>query len=400
MIGTFIAAWLDTRSRPLRALAAMAGMIAAVTALVMVNAASQLSQSANDDFIESTYGRTATLSIFVSSPPNPDRDDPQSPTGITALLNSNGIDRVSVQMGLGGALVFGDFYTAANILWVSSTYPETTIIDIAPDLFPADTAMSPAAHIVITPAIAADLGLDPLSAVGKVLLYGPGGAPNSELLKSQPLYPVVVDGVSDSMGVAADGQNALLVSDRYLPEFVGTQTPQWLVHVDPNNVGLVIELMRNSIWNANGEVMVRRVDRSEELQPLLDQQEVTAGIVSIVALTVGGLGILGVGLASVRERSQEFGLRRAIGGSSWTIFFGVIVQTLIEAFIASLLGIGLAAVLIRLFARDLVLESLPLPDSTALPVESVALGMAAALSVGLIPAIRASRASIVTALQG
>lgn len=82
----------------------------------------------------------------------------------------------------------------------------------------------------------------------------------------------------------------------------------------------------------------------------------------------------------------------------------MIVQTLIEVLLATRIAIPLAALLLEIYARDLVLETLPLPPSTALPVESAQLGLTGALIVGLIagvvPAISAARASVVQALRG
>lgn len=115
------------------------------------------------------------------------------------------------------------------------------------------------------------------------------------------------------------------------------------------------------------------------------------------------LGILGVGLASVGERGKDFGLRRALGASKRRIFAGVIVQTLLEVLLAAAIAIPLAAVAVELFARRLVLASMPLPSSTGLPLSSAARGLIAALAVGLLagllPAVRAVRVSVVQALR-
>src|SRR5699024_5277502 len=136
----------------------------------------------------------------------------------------------------------------------------------------------------------------------------------------------------------------------------------------------------------------------------LRQQEVTGTATKIVALVVGGLGILGVGVSGVKERASEFGLRRAIGAKRSRIFGGVLTQTLLEAIIAALIAIPLAALLLEYFARDLVLSTLPMPPSTMLPVESALQGLAGAVVVGLIagliPAIHAARTSVIRALRG
>ncbi len=100
-------------------------------------------------------------------------------------------------------------------------------------------------------------------------------------------------------------------------------------------------------------------------------------------------------LAPVLDQQQ--GTARAV------IFTGVIVQTLIEVLLAAVAGIVIAAVLLELFARELVLERLPMPPSTVVPVESALLELAGALIVvllaSLIPAISAARSSEVQALR-
>ncbi|MGI8404101.1 MAG: ABC transporter permease, partial [Thermomicrobiales bacterium] len=81
-----------------------------------------------------------------------------------------------------------------------------------------------------------------------------------------------------------------------------------------------------------------------------------------------------------------------------------ILQTLLEVLLAAAVAIPLAAILLELFARDLVLSTLPMPQSTTLPVQSALLGLAGALTVGLIagliPAVQAARSSVVQALRG
>lgn len=146
------------------------------------------------------------------------------------------------------------------------------------------------------------------------------------------------------------------------------------------------------------------MDESDTVAPILDQQNVTAQVVSFVALTIGGLGILGVGLAGVRERAKDFGLRRALGANRLRVFGDVILQTLLEVLLAAAVAIPLAAILLEIFARNLVLSTLPMPPSTTLPVQSAMLGLAGALTVGLIagliPAVQAARSSVVQALRG
>ena len=85
------------------------------------------------------------------------------------------------------------------------------------------------------------------------------------------------------------------------------------------------------------------------------------------------------------------------------VFGGVLTQTMLETLLAASIAIPVAAIAVQVFARDLVLEELPLPASTSIPVSSAVRGLMAALAVGLVagllPAMRAARSSVVQALR-
>lgn len=276
--------------------------------------------------------------------------------------------------------------------------------------WPTDTAHSDTLHAVILEGWAQQLlGLSDQTVVGTKLEFAPrsgdGGTydPATTLPRSVVIDGVVKADTSAFMGAAGP---FVLVSDRDDADLLRTTTSfSWTARVNPTDYGLVRDLTSAFTGTAGGQLLTaRRMDESDTVAPILDQQNVTAQVVSFVALTIGGLGILGVGLAGVRERAKDFGLRRALGANRLRVFGDVILQTLLEVLLAAAVAIPLAAILLELFARDLVLSTLPMPQSTTLPVQSAILGLAGALTVGLIagliPAVQAARSSVVQALRG
>lgn len=403
MIGLLLAAWLDVRSKPLRTAAAIAGMVAAIVAVVLVDAAGVLSRDANDEYLARNYGLPVTVSIGTAD----GEITPEQAARLEAMLRGNGVKALSPTVGIGITRQQGDTLTLDGATWVSSAYRDIRIVDLVAGSWPIDTARGEVAHAVITEGKARELGFDPpAAAVGQAIWFTHTQGASAGDLKTATLQPMIVDAVAAPTTNAFESGGILIVSDVARPGFLDNRPggARWLARVNPADYGLLQTLVASVTDERGAPVFdLRRVDQSQELAPVLDQQEVTARAVIAVALAIGGLGILGVGVASVRERRQDFGLRRALGASTAVIFTGVIVQTLIEVLLATVAGIVIAAVLLELFARELVLERLPLPPSTALPVESALLGLAGALIVGLvaglIPAVSAARASVVQALR-
>lgn len=410
MKGILIAAWLDVQSKPLRTIVATAGMIAAIVAVVVVDAAGVLSTQANSEHLVRTYGRPATMLVGPNVQFEVDPDEMANKmVEFEAFMRNNGVVAISPYVDVGISIVSNGQPNGVRAMWVNSQFDEIGVMSFQAGSFPDTTADSFAIHVIVTSDLVQSIGLTPESAVGQVLQYATPRSGSNAVndVRVEPLQFLVIDGVVESLGPGLTQINMLAVSDRHPEDFLTSQSLAWIVTVHADDIGYVQHLASMAfpeISESEPALRAVRIDQGENLQPLLDQQGVTATAVQFVALTIGGLGILGVGLAGVRERGQEYGLRRALGSSKVGVFSGVILQTLIETVLAACVAIPTAAILVQMFARKLVLAELPLPSSTMLPIRSAAIGMLAALAVGLIsgmiPAIRAARASVVQSLRG
>ncbi|MCP3014208.1 ABC transporter permease [Nocardiopsis dassonvillei] len=151
-------------------------------------------------------------------------------------------------------------------------------------------------------------------------------------------------------------------------------------------------------------VMAYRTDYAEEVGQVITYMSWGLTGIAAVTLTTGLLGVLNVGLVTVRERRRELATYRALGASRFTLFVAVVMESVVVSLVAGL--IALAACWALLAAVGAVLGglvSLPADVPLVIPASGVLVGLGSAALVGMlagiIPAMRALRASVVAGLR-
>ncbi|MEQ9502824.1 MAG: ABC transporter permease [Deltaproteobacteria bacterium] len=121
------------------------------------------------------------------------------------------------------------------------------------------------------------------------------------------------------------------------------------------------------------------------------------GAIASISLLVGGIGIMNIMLVSVKERTREIGVRRAVG-ARWA---DILLQFLVEAVVVSLIG-GLLGLLLGFLTIRIVAHFQPdLPVALSLSNVAMAIGFSLAVGVlsGVFPALRAADLDPVDALR-
>jgi putative ABC transport system permease protein len=121
------------------------------------------------------------------------------------------------------------------------------------------------------------------------------------------------------------------------------------------------------------------------------------GLIAGISLLVGGIGIMNIMLVSVRERTREIGLRKAVGAKRKDILWQFLVEAIVLATMGGLIGLSIGA------AASLFISRLSDSLQPTLAWDSVALAIAFSAAVGLFfgiyPASRAARLNPIDALR-
>lgn len=113
-----------------------------------------------------------------------------------------------------------------------------------------------------------------------------------------------------------------------------------------------------------------------------------------LSLLVGGIGVMNIMYVSVKERTREIGLRKAVGAPRGTILIQFLVEAVIVCLIGGAIGVGFSALLAMLI--NMVISTY-LPFSTVLLAFGICVGIG--VLFGLAPAWAAARSEPIESLR-
>jgi putative ABC transport system permease protein len=151
-----------------------------------------------------------------------------------------------------------------------------------------------------------------------------------------------------------------------------------------------------TFWTATEEIAT-----AERLGNIL---KLLMGVVAGIALVVAGIGIMNIMLVSVTERTQEIGLRKAVGAKRRDVLFQFLIETSVLSLSGGLLGTGFGVLLAHGSAELLqryVLSGASWPATVSTVGIAVAVSVAFLVGVasGVYPASRAAKLTPVEALR-
>ena len=312
-----------------------------------------------------------------------------------ALRSLAGVEAVAPELSTQKLVVAGTKNTTTTVIGTTADYPTVRAYTIWQGSFLTSASIDAGLRVAVLGATTADdLGLG-ASAIGTDITVG--GLPFRVVGILQAKGGTGFASPDDEVLVPVSTANSLLVGGSSVRSIgVSVATPDQMTTVTAEITAALRE-RHGLTGTAADDFTVQNQD-----QLLATVSSVTtllsvllAGIASI-SLIVGGIGIMNIMLVSVRERTREIGIRKAIGARGRDI----LAQFLIEALALSLAG-GLVGIAVGLAISALigVIAGWGFIFSPLTVLAAVGFSLMVGIVFGVWPASQAARLDPVVALR-
>ncbi|WP_298014624.1 MacB family efflux pump subunit [uncultured Aquabacterium sp.] len=376
----------------LRTLLTMLGIVIGIASVVSVVA---LGQGSRERILKdiSAMG-TNTIDIF----PGKNFGDRRAATIHTlipgdarALSQLSYVDSVSPNVSTSVTSRRGNVEASATVSGVSEAYFRVKGYTLAEGQgFDADSVARLGQEAVIDPNTRRALFAPGEAAVGQVIFLG--SVPVRVIGVTAPLESAM--GNSDALNVWVPYTTAMkrmLGQDhlRNITMRISDQVPS--AAAEQGIVALLTQ--RHGVqdfFTRNSDSIRQTVENATQTMTML------VSAIALISLVVGGIGVMNIMLVSVTERTQEIGVRMAVGARQSDILRQFLIEAVLVCLIGGVLGIGIALLIGLLFER--LGGNFSMVYSSASIVTAFAVSTLIGVVFGFLPARNAARLDPVDAL--
>ncbi|WP_327006518.1 ABC transporter permease [Dactylosporangium sp. NBC_01737] len=378
------------RANRLRSTLTMLGVIIGVAAVVVLVAIGTGTKQQIERQVEGLGSNLLIVlpgQVSLGSAPSVSRMDLSDVDAVSKIVGDR--NRVAVSVASGETVAAGNVDTFATINGVIETTPQVFVRSLARGTYLSRSDVDTQRRVAV-------LGWS----VAKTL-FGDRDAVGQQVTIAGVRFRVigVFSQLGQSLGVDRDNEVHIPITSAH--RLLGTNRVDGIAIKAPNreeiddlSARIIAELGRRHPGTEFSAVTQEQI-----LGVLGDILGVLTGVLAAIAgisLLVGGVGVSNIMLVSVRERTKEIGLRKAVGARPRDIG----VQFLLEAVLLTTLG-GFIGMALGIGAALLVAALSPVPAAITWWSLALAFGVSAAVGIifGVVPAQRAGRLDPVVALR-
>lgn len=384
LLGTAALALNRIWATKVRSLLTMLGVVIGVAAIVaLTSIVDGASQGINKSL--ATLG-TNQLNITAMAP------DALTELDANALAELENVSVMFVQSQNEGTIATGDTRVNARLVGVSSEYFQAVKPEIALGSYLSSSSFAQTAKDVVFGADAAnDVGLT-ADMLGQTVKLNGQDFRLVGVLDDQAGF-----GTSGRVYVTLDSARKLFSQYPYVSSIViQANTPEQVDALQLTADGLLRERYGLGADTEARYTITNQASLIAAVSSITDTLGLLLTGIAAISLIVGGIGIMNIMLVSVRERTREIGVRRAIGAKQSNI----LTQFLIEAIVLSLVGGVIGLILGEIAAFFLAI----LGDWVfAIKLDTVLLALGFSLLVGVVfgvwPARTAAKLEPIDALR-
>ena len=436
ILGALIEAWGEVKVQKARVVLSLVGVVAAVAAMTIVIALGDLLLQSSRELAELYEGRSVTLRLNPESSssaseepaaggPSQDASDPSSAAGAQTAKRPDEKDTLGEAMGTlaertdihywsrfssGG----GDIVETrqARSSGQFRGYPLTNIADMVDGV--AFQGVDPSYEVIFRTRMLAgrwvvssdaDQRLVPV-VISESLWNQLGRAPIDQVpivLHTSEGTAMRVVGVTKSKS-SFDMPTVFAHYDAARVSFPGMGAPSMIAWVGTENADQARENLPRALASILGEGWKVSVSGGEHEDIGVEQLGTISNVIMVIGgiiVFLGALGLLNVAIVTVRQRVREIGIRRAVGASAKRVFFAVFMESVVATFVAGVIGVGIAVVVVRFLPLEAL--NITLSDTPAFPAGAAIAGVAISTSIGalcgIIPALAAVRIKPIDAIR-
>ena len=169
---------------------------------------------------------------------------------------------------------------------------------------------------------------------------------------------------------------------------------------DMSSAGKQTEDILNQYVHAdNSDIKYKAADVLKTAKDLQDSSNATNSQliwIASISLLVGGIGVMNIMLVSVTERTNEIGLKKAIGAKKRRILGQFLTEAAVLTSLGGLIGVGVGIGLSEAINK---ISGTPIAISIPAAIGSVIFSMMIGIIFGLLPSIKAANLNPIDALR-